>query len=506
MSVYTPDYRLAYQPKKESIHFFNFVNLVIGKMDNATPKTHYILIDHMMTKHQNQQALCHRGMGKSAVISMMLPLYVAAMGKFPNFGHVKNLVLFSATITQAEEHLANMRALYEKSESLQSYITLVDNKTIRPKNNQLVFDNNHGNRIYIQAKGSGESMRGTRKEDTRPQLLIFDDIMVDEILTSELERKKLHSWFYSAVSNAVDITHYKYLVIGTPMTQADLLWNMKLSEEWHTLMLPVAHEFPVPQEEIVSSWSDRFTPERIYDKYREAKSMGADGEFFREMMLNVTPLDTRVFEDRWFKEYSIDDIKKHLPSMNHFTTMDLAVSQKESADYTVIITIAVGDNDVWYIRQIDVKRMNPSEVMDNLFEHIRRYRPIEMRAEKAALQQVFDHYLEKRMIQENTYVMHNPLELNSKLSKHQRILSLHNKMKTGKIRFPKNASPDGMAELIYELKGYTNEGATTKHDDAIDALANFNDPHFVISSQVTMGESTIEDYGSEFMNSDSSIF
>ncbi len=500
----TPDYSLPYMPKKESVDFFNFVNLVLGDMDNVTPKTHYMLIDHMFTRHQNQQSLCHRGMGKSAVMSMMAPLYVAAMGGVPNFGVVHNLVLFSATITQAEEHLANMRALYEKSESLQSYVTLVDNKRIRPKNNQLVFDNNHGNRIYIQAKGSGESMRGTRKEDIRPQLLIFDDIMVDEILTSELERKKLKSWFYSAVSNAVDITHYKFWVIGTPMTQADLLWDMKNSKEWHTLMLPVAHEFPIAEDKLISSWPDRFTPKRIYDKYREASSMGADGEFFREMMLNVMPQETRVFQDNWFKTYKKGDVK--FANMNSFTTMDLAVSVKQSADFTVILTISVGDDDTWFVRQIDVERMDPSRTMDTLFQHIRLYRPIQMKAEKAALQQVFDHYIQRRMVKENTYVMYNPLELNSKLSKHERILSLHNKFKTGKIFFPEHESIDGMAELLYELKGYTQEGATTKHDDAVDCLANFMDPNFLISTQATYMPSGDEEYIPMDMVKDSAIF
>ena len=107
---------------------------------------------------------------------------------------------------------------------------------------------------------------------------------------------------------------------------------------------------------------------------------------------------------------------------------------------------------------------------------------------------------------ENTHVMYNPLELNSKVSKHQRVLSLHNQMKTGRILFPKYASKDGMAELLYELKGYTNEGKTTKHDDAIDCLANFNDPNFIVSSQVTMGAEGEEFADLEYSVQDSAVF
>jgi hypothetical protein len=65
-----------------------------------------------------------------------------------------------------------------------------------------------------QAKGAGESMRGTKRGKDRPQLLVFDDILSDEILESEVQRKKLHTWFFSTVSNSVDITHFKYIMIN----------------------------------------------------------------------------------------------------------------------------------------------------------------------------------------------------------------------------------------------------------------------------------------------------
>ena len=43
-----------------------------------------------------------------------------------------------------------------------------------------------------------------------------------------------------------------------------------------------------------------------------------------------------------------------------------------------------------------------------------------------------------------------------------------------------NIDIDSVNELVYELKGQTKQGATTKHDDGSDCLANFLDPDFVI--------------------------
>lgn len=507
-NIYTMPYDEPYEIGNESKAFFSWLNILIPSQSNSTPKVHYKLIDHMMTRHKRQLAVCHRGMAKSTLVGEYLPLYIASLGSYPNFGKVDNLVIFSATIDQAQEHLANILDFYEKSPKLQTFLKLHTKGKKKPKVDEIWFTNVNGDEIVMQAIGAGQAMRGTKKGDTRPQLLIFDDIMTDDILTSELERKKLHSWFYSSVARAVDVNHFKFLVIGTPMTQDDLLWNMWQSEKWHTLLLPLVQDMFTDKEDIVSSWMDRFTPEIVWDDYMEAKSMGALGEYYREMLLQVTPQETRVFQDEWFHEISPEVFKKNMHNMNYYTTMDYAVSEKASSDYRCIITMAVDRDGVRYIVRINYGRWNPSETVDILFQHFRKFRPISFKAEKAALQQVLGHYIEKRMIEEGTYVMQDYLELNSKSSKHARIMSLQPLMKQGKIKLIKGWYEAGKAELLYEMKGYTVEGGTTKHDDVVDTLANFNDPNFILDTSSAVRTIEYEDntYIVDEMIADSTIF
>ena len=500
---YDEPYKIGNQAKA----FFSWLNVLIPKQQNETPKTHYALIDHVMTRHQRQQVVCHRGMAKSTLVGEYLPLYIASLGHYPNFGRVENLVIFSATIDQAQEHLANILDFYEKSPKLQTFLKLHTKGKKKPKVDEIWFTNMKGEEIVMQAIGAGQSMRGTKKGDARPQLLIYDDIMTDDILTSELERKKLKQWFYSSVQRAVDVTHFRHIVIGTPMTEADIFWGMWQSESWHTLLLPLTQEMITNKENIISSWMDRFSPEVIWNDYLEAKSMGALSEFYREMLLQVTPQETRVFQDEWFHEVSPEDFKKNMHEMNYFTTMDFAVSEKDASDYRAIMTIAVDRSGVRYVVRIDHGRWNPSETVEILFEHFRRFRPISFKAEKAALQQVLGHYIEKQMVAENTYVLQDYLELNSKVSKHARILSLQPIMKQGRLKFVKGWYEAGKAELFYEMKGYTVEGGKTKHDDLVDCLANFNDPNFVIETSSTRDiEIEGDHYIDDVMIADSAIF
>lgn len=506
-AIIRPDYRLPYRPLQYSRKFFSWVNTHLPQEQNKTPKMHYQIYDEAVCdSSQNFLALCHRGAAKSTVMTNFTPLYVATTGQMDNFGMVHNLIIFSATIEQAIDQLRAIRDLWDNSEVLQEFLWLAKDKrgkVIADKVDYLALTNSNGHTIHIQAKGSGQSMRGTKKGGYRPQLLIFDDILTDAILTSVNERNKLKTWYYSTVANAVDITHYKKIVVGTPMTDDDLLMLMSRSSSYKVCKFPIANAFPVPVQDIVSSWPDRFTPERIMAQYIEAKEMGAEADFYREMMLEVVNEDMRIFKDDYFVEYNYNDIIKNFPQMNFYTTMDLAVSKKSSGDYTVIITIGVNDDGHWFIVKITCGHLDPSQTIEHLFEHIREYRPLETRAEKAALQQVLDHFISVRMQNTNNYFYYQGLENNSSLAKEYRINALQPMMKSKKIHFPRDKDKDAMAELYYELKGYIKTGGTTAHDDAADCLANFLDPNFVIPPSKVYGSEVMS--GMTELNDDESL-
>ncbi len=492
------DYALPYKPEAGSLEFFSFVNVVFGEQPNITPKVHFMFIDHIMTRHTLQQVLAHRGLGKSELVSNFLPLYIAYKGGFPGFGRVESLVLFSDTISQAQEHLLNMRLNYENSETLQSMLDLVETRTVKPKVDQLVFDNADGKRIFVQAKGAGESMRGTKKGQVRPQFLVFDDILNDNILTSEVERKKLHSWFFSTVSNAVDITHFRYVMINTPMTEDDIVGRARVSPSWHTLELPVAMDINVPKDEMIVSWPDRFTPERVMQKYKEAESMGAKAEFYREMMLEITNKELQLFDLNKIREFDREDLKEAFPNMLFFTAIDLAASRKESADFTAIITIGVDADQNWFLVRIDHGRWDMHETMDVLFErHLKKYNPLRIGAERASHQLVFNDFLTSRMLKEQVIKEIFPLKSNSQLAKEVRIATLVPNVEMGKIWVEKR-NTSSKRELLHELEMMTREACLAAHDDLADCLASFNEPGFVVYPGGWKGTETGEpdfDYG-----------
>lgn len=466
----------GYTPKQESLKFFSWNNMCFGKEDNETPLMHYYLIDEMLTSHHKFVAEMFRGSAKTTNMSHKMPLYVATLGRLPNFGSVKNAVLISDTFEQADMQLQSCMAYYNNSDMVQSFLTLE-----KRKEGMLLFVNKAGHRFHISARGAGQSFRGTNFEGQRPQWIIGDDLQSDEILHNKDAARKLINWWVGTVLQAVDINRFKTTVIGTPMIDNDLISMLMKSPEYNKVRFPVARNFSLDENSIQSNWADRFTPKEIISMYSDAKALGAEAEFFRELFLETSNEETQVFKRDWLKYHKVKDIAKEKHKYNFFTSVDLAVSFKQKADRSVIMTIAVDSANRWYIVGLKMGRMNPTEVIDEIFKQVRRWRPLEFRGEKAALQQVLDHFIDERMMKENTHFMKNKLELNSTTKKEVRIIGLQPKIKNGMISFPSDECKEDALILEKELLGQTKETNTTGHDDGIDTLANFLDPNFVVT-------------------------
>ena len=497
--VYRPDYTKPYKPKKESINFMSWCNLNLVEEDNKTPRIHYEMLDMTLADEDRVQVIVHRGGAKTTVLNTKLTLYVASLGYMPNFFNkdgeeqqIKNLMIFSASEEQAIGLLEEIVFLWENSEVLQQTLTL---EKATKKNAR--FRNEQGHIIYIQVKGSGQSLRGTKRAGKRPQLMLFDDILPDDALFSKTERSKVTKWFMSSVYPAVDMNFNKMVVVGTPFAEDDILLKMKRHTEFMTIECPVANVFPCAKEDLISSWSDRFTPEKIWKLYEGAKGLGEEASFYREYMLQVTSEETRVFNDKWLKYYDYDILRPNFSEMNFFTSMDIAVSSRNSGDYRVVATIAVDKNRNIFIVKLDVGKYNPSEIIEKLFEHVRLYNPLETRAEKASLQQVLDHFIQLEMQRTGTFFNYSGLVNNSSQQKEYRITALQPLFKTGKIWIPMDRDKEAFAELDYEYKGFTKEGATTPHDDVLDCLANFLDPDFIVYPSESRG-TEIQGEGDEY--------
>ena len=482
-----PDYTAPYSPKSYSLDFFSWTNVALGKEDSATPKTHYMLMDTVLEDAEPMLALCHRGFAKSTLLSKNLPLYVASTGELPNFGAVTSIVIFSATYSQSVQLLKDLKAAWLSSDFLQSTLTLATDrtgKTVANKENHLCLQNEHGKWVHFVAFGSGDQIRGRKYPDEngighRFELLLFDDILKDEILSSKPARDKLKRWLASSVLPAVNAKHHREIYVGTPMTQDDILMEFLRSKKMKSIAFPIAQKMPAPEDEIVSSWNDLHTPKSIAQSYEVAKDSHTLGDWSRERMLEVVNAELRMFRDDAIQKHPRKVIESKIPGLNVFTSIDLAVSKDSKEGKVAVITIGVDENDHWFVLDIDSGYYSPTETIDILFTHFTKYRFLKVKGEKAALQQVFDHFLIKEQERRKTWFTVGYLTNNSMVSKTQRVWGLEPIINSNKLHVPKDYKVPEVDELLYQLMGYTKEGPTTEFVDLADCLANFVDPNFI---------------------------
>jgi predicted phage terminase large subunit-like protein len=201
------------------------------------------------------------------------------------------------------------------------------------------------------------------------------------------------------------------------------------------------------------TWKSAFPNQEAIDKKKA--DMG-DIAFRREMLLQVVPEEGQdVFPEdiHYYDDPPFDD-------GNHLAHgVDLAISTKESADYTAIVSGEVtwpgGNIEIYVQPNPIIRRMTFSETMDTL-DNVRKSTLMssEFFVEAVAYQQAAIEEMERRAF--SVQPMH-PIK-----DKRARLRVAARYIKTGVVKFPRR----GCEQLITQLLGFGSE----KHDDAVDAL------------------------------------
>ncbi len=453
-------YDQPYEASKFALQFQAFREAMLTPKGNKTPMFHYALIDAIGGDNEEQVVESFRGSAKSTTVTCDLPLYLAFFGKAEWFNsQINYAMIISETSTQAQDLIREIRNSFDESEALQSAMEL----TIA-RSDELEFK--IGDRYFsLVAKGAGQSMRGIKRRGNRPQIFLVDDLEDDEAVMNKESRRKLKNWFFKVLKPSRDPNNYKIFFVGTPLHDDSLLANLMSDSDWN----PV--KFPIQDENGNPAWEDRFSKAWIDKEMERFRKQGMGKAFFQEYMLEVVDDDDAVFSKDNFTYYEAGDIQKHLSSMNVFTSVDLAISKEDYADYTVITTIAVNSDNHWFILNQDVSKSTMNETVNRLFGQISKYRPQLLVLETVAYQMAFKQQVEAEMMRRNSFTR---IETTKKMKKELKIMSLQPRYTQQSVHHPKGEY-SWIKDLEEQLVMFRPEGALTKHDDQIDCLSMLNE-------------------------------
>ena len=150
----------------------------------ATPLFHAEIIDRFHSKAiRNCVEITFRGGAKSTLAEEGVSLGTG----FRDFAHC---LIVGASIDRGRERLHAVRRHLENNEAM---LELFGDLKGRPWTDDML-ETNTGR--TIQAMGRGQSLRGTKSERIRPDLILLDDIEDAESLRTAEGRKKIQDWFF----------------------------------------------------------------------------------------------------------------------------------------------------------------------------------------------------------------------------------------------------------------------------------------------------------------------
>lgn len=158
---------------------------------NETPAIHRQVIDALHSNTRELLIMMFRGGAKSTLAEETL-IIRACLQKF------RNGLILGESYERAVERLRSIKNEFENN----PYIEELFGDLVGPTwaEGKIILANG----VILQAYGSGQSLRGAKHLDARPDELLVDDLENDESVNTPEARDKMAKWFFSTVIPALD--------------------------------------------------------------------------------------------------------------------------------------------------------------------------------------------------------------------------------------------------------------------------------------------------------------
>lgn len=495
-----------YIPSIDALKFIGFIRASDNET-NVSPEVHYKIADALFSKAKRDWRVlieCTRGLGKSTTVEYAV-IYAAAMGEWPGFGKVPFVVFLGASQEgNVKQFFKNVANKIERSSFISSVL-----KVKRVTDNELELVNIQGVEMMVVGRGMSTNFRGLRsKSGDRPTLVIADDILSNEVATSDAIRDTVDTNWYNSVLPALDPTKHKIIYIGTPISDKDLLSQLKNSGAYRVERYPLASKFPCEENEFDSIWPDRFTYEYAMDMWKQYKTAGRLQGFAQEYMLEVTDLSTLLVDEEDVQWFDPSTILKYKSYYNYYISTDFATSTKKSADFSTIGVWAVSSNNDWLLVDGQCKRQTMQENIEDLFRFVSKWKPISVGIESSGQQGGFLSIIDEMKMQRNVWFQfakkpgsREPGIRPTKDKVQRFVTGVQPKFKQGKVWFPRPELIktsnyklyELVEEMINELSRLTMSGGVKalKHDDAIDLLNQLSEMELYAPSEDVHTEKSV---------------
>lgn len=399
---------------------------------------------------------------KSTLISVIWPVWIWLQSPSERFLCASYSLDLSTRDNARKRHIIEDPWFVERFSSI---FTLTGDQ-----NTKRFFQNNqNGYHMAVSTGGSTTGQGGS-------YLLLDDPHNVDETY-SDVERQSAVTWFREVWTNRLNNQKKdKMVVVGQRIHENDVCgYILRERTDWVHLNLPAFYE--ESRKCITPIWKDPrnaegelLWPERLDKRILDGlrKDLGSIG-FAAQYQQRPVPLTGGQFKKHWVKYFTQEHAFFHLHIDQHITkiipfakcqimfTVDLAISTKQTADFTVISVWAVTpDKDLLLLDRVREHLDNPEQIkyIKALYT---KYTPFAINVENVAYQLAFIQQLLKEGLPAREY---KPIK--DKMSRASTAAVFY---EAGKVFHPLNAL--WLQEWEDELFMFP----MSEHDDQVDTVS-----------------------------------
>lgn len=421
-----------------------------------------------------------RGNAKSSIYNFFTPCNAAL------YGRRKFLVQVSESEAQAEGFLGDIKNALDDNDYIVEDFGNVEGATWR--SDQISLRSVTGETVWIAAVGAGSGIRGLRKAEFRPDILIVDDLDSDESVLTPARISKMYAWFQRALMNLGTVTT-DVIVVGTVIAYASVLDTLLKSPTWDARTLraisswsasPLWEEWTKLYTDTSVSKDERELAAGTFYKANETEMLEGtevlwpagrpyvdlmkiyvnigEAAFHAEHQNDPVNLDECLFKPDWITYYTPAEVAQ-TRIVEYYGALDPSLGKTRLADYSAFTVLGRGQNGVMYVIESIIERMHPERIIETLLRLGRQYEFRRFSIEVNQWQDLLRLMVLERTAKEGLYL---PIvELRHSRDKVIRVQTMLPYIKNGYVRFNKDHKL-----LLEQLLGFPK----LRHDDGPDSL------------------------------------
>jgi len=334
---------------------------------DLSPEFHGEMIDAWHSGERASFTMAFRGGGKSTLAEEGVVIQ-ACLREF------RNCLIVAESLPKAMQRLHAIRRQFERNKVLREVFGGLRGHPWGDDRIELTTG------ITIVAMGRGQSIRGTKAEDLRPDLILVDDIEDAESMRTAEGTEKIQRWFFGDLMSAGDDPTLRVRGLANDMG-IECLGNRLKHPDSGFVVRVYPWEFVNALGEREATWPARFPLAAIDRKRKQFFAAGRSEEYYRDFMCQSRAPEEKAFTAEMVRvQPTVRTWQAVYAMLDPARTVGAA-----SATTGCAIWSWVGPRlvvwDAW------AKKMLPSEIVGSLFEIDEVYRPVEIGVERDGLEE-----------------------------------------------------------------------------------------------------------------------